>query len=131
MAQAPAPAILLVDDSPDDCFFTRRALTRLGLDGDVQVVGDSVQALASLAAARFELILLDWHLPGEDGERVLAAVRQAAGPDALIVVLSGRDDDAVRVEALAGGARAVLGKPLEPEALRPLLPPAITANAPA
>ena len=134
MVLAHEPSILLVDDSADDCFFTMRALADLGLKHVSRVVDSASGAVERLAVGDVVLVLLDWHLPGEDGPDLLVKVRDAAGPAVAIIVLSGRDDEEVRSAAQAGGARAVLAKPLQPDALRPLLPSVLAAlagNAPA
>ncbi len=74
------PAILLVEDSAPDAMLIRQALREAGLDADVEVVTDGVQALARLRRGPApDLMLLDLNLPRKDGREVLAEVK--ADPD--------------------------------------------------
>ncbi len=67
------PAILLVEDSAPDAMLIRQALREAGLDADVEVVTDGVQALARLRRGPApDLMLLDLNLPRKDGREVLA-----------------------------------------------------------
>jgi two-component system, response regulator len=82
---AAAPAILLVEDNPDDEVLTLRALTRSGFGDRVKVVRDGVEALDFLfgtgpydgrdASRLPDLILLDLKLPRIDGLEVLRRLR--------------------------------------------------------
>jgi two-component system response regulator len=75
--------ILLVEDSPTDALFTRRALGDARFINRLHVVEDGVKALAFLRkeapytdAARPDLILLDLNLPKKDGREVLAEIKE-------------------------------------------------------
>lgn len=79
-----APSLLIVDDHPGF-----RSLARELLEADgFEVVGeaaDGVSAVAAALALRPAVVLLDIHLPGEDGFAV--AERLTALPSPPVVVL--------------------------------------------
>ena len=79
--------ILICDDEP-----AHRALVRaiLGVEADVEVVGEAVDGTSCLdviRAARPDVVLLDLNMPGSDGFEVLRRLR--GDPDApRVLVLS-------------------------------------------
>jgi two-component system KDP operon response regulator KdpE len=99
--------ILVVDDEPH----IRRALAvNLRARGyEVDVAADGEQALAAAADARPDLVILDLGLPGIDGIEVVAGLR--GWSDVPILVLSVRDDERDKVEALDAGADDYVTKP--------------------
>ena len=102
------PTLLVVDDEPPI-----RRLLRTGLATQGYVVreaGDGAAALAALAAERIDLVLLDLGLPDRRGHDVLRDIR-AGHPDLPVVVLSSRDDEGAKVEALDHGADDYVTKP--------------------
>ena len=99
--------VLVVDDEPQ----IRRALTlNLGARGyEVLEAPDGERALAVVAAEQPDLVLLDLGLPGMDGIRVLRALREWS--DLPTIVLTVRDDERSKVEALEAGADDYVTKP--------------------
>jgi DNA-binding NarL/FixJ family response regulator len=84
----------------------------LGQEPDVEVVGeagDGRQATDVVAATRPDVLLLDLYMPGLDGHAVLAALRAAPHPPAVVVLTSATDDDHL-VRAVHAGATAYLLK---------------------
>jgi DNA-binding response OmpR family regulator len=107
------PRVLLVEDEPDISLIARAALLRAGFD--VAVAATGVEALAAAAAERFDLILLDWMLPGIDGFETCARLKarpQTAGIP--VIFLTARRDDADRAQCLAAGAIGCITKPFNP-----------------
>jgi DNA-binding NarL/FixJ family response regulator len=111
--------ILIVDDH--DLF--RKGLRHLlnGFDAELEIVeaADCDQAIA-LAGERFELVLLDLHMPRIAGLDALERVRPAfeASP---IVVLSGEDDPRQVRRAIDAGAAGFIPKSSTPDVLRSAL----------
>lgn len=101
-------SILIVDDEPP----IRRLLrTGLGTQGYAIVeAGDAAAALASLKAGRIDLVILDLGLPDMAGHTLLATIREG-WPDLPVLVLSSRDDERGKVEALDLGADDYVTKP--------------------
>jgi DNA-binding NarL/FixJ family response regulator len=108
--------ILLVDDHPlfrDGFAQMARALRP---DWTLRFSEDATRALTVLAEVPLDLVIIDVSLPGDDGFVLLKAVASfsAAIPQILI---SGRDDAAVRIRARACGARSFITKTAAPETI--------------
>src|SRR5512140_1291070 len=102
--------ILLVEDNPDDLYFARRELTRLGH----AVVGaeDGAAALALYDTERPDLVITDIHMPGMDGFALTQEVQRRAGDNwQPVMFLTGQRDDVFQIRALGVGADAYVIKP--------------------
>jgi two-component system KDP operon response regulator KdpE len=99
--------ILVVEDEPA----IRRLLrTVLGAEGyDVREAATGAEALAALAVAAPDIVLLDLGLPDIDGQVLIGRIRSASAVP--IVVLSAREDERGKVAALDGGADDYVTKP--------------------
>ena len=106
------PRILVVEDDPS----LREAMVEFLVGHGLTVVAviDGPQANQRLAAERFDLVVLDLMLPGEDG---LSICRRLAseGPPVLMVSAVGGTTD--RIVGLECGAADYLPKPFEPREL--------------
>ena len=122
--------ILIVDDEPQILMAVRRALTARGYD--VVMAADGEEALAEAEESMPDLIVLDLHLPGVDGMEVCRRLR--AWTRAPILILSVREDEGGKVEALDLGADDYLTKPFGVDELlariRALLRRTAKADAP-
>jgi CheY-like chemotaxis protein len=113
--------ILLVEDSPDDVFFMKRALNKSAATVSVQVAEDGQVALDYLSgvgafASRAEfplpaLVLLDLRMPRVPGFEVLRWLRSRDEFDCVPVVVfsSSREESDMR-KAYALGANSFLVK---------------------
>jgi two-component system, OmpR family, KDP operon response regulator KdpE len=101
------PTALIVED--DDA--TRVALQRdLAARGyRVEAARDGAQALERWEARRPDVVLVDLGLPDIDGTRVIERIRRDATTP--IVVISARETEAAKVEALELGADDYVTKP--------------------
>src|SRR6266581_809244 len=103
----PSPLILLIDDELPILRFLRAAL---GGDGYRLVEAETGEHGLRLAAQQPpDLVILDLGLPDMDGQVVLRRLREWL--QAPIVILSVRDQDQQKIEALDGGADDYLTKP--------------------
>ena len=102
--------ILLAEDEPDLANWLARALERDGLLTDW--VSDGRDVLPSLAARRYDALVLDLGLPGLDGHQVLAALR-ARDERLPVLILTARDSLRARVGTLNQGADDFLAKPFD------------------
>ncbi|MCC6959658.1 MAG: response regulator transcription factor [Dehalococcoidia bacterium] len=99
--------ILVVEDNPEILLNVRLGLQRSGFD--VTTAGDGRAALASFAAARPDLIVLDLLLPDIEGIDLCYRFREMEGPP--IIMLTSLDSVSDRVEGLRAGADDYLVKP--------------------
>jgi len=102
--------LLLVEDNPEDVEFLEASLRRQRA-GDVELVNVNTLAAATdrLTSDRFDVVLLDLHLPDGSGLQCLDAI-QAVDREIPIVVLSGQDDEEFAVSILNKGAQDYLVK---------------------
>jgi DNA-binding response OmpR family regulator len=106
--------ILIVDDEASIVQLARIYLEREGFQ--VQSVGNGLEAIASVRAARPDLMILDIMLPGLDGFEVCRQIR--AQDHALpILMLTARDEDIDKILGLEMGADDYLTKPFNPREL--------------
>src|SRR5262245_3734434 len=106
--------ILVVDDDQR----LRELLVRyLGGEGyEVKAVPDGPGMDKQLARERYDLIVLDLMLPGEDGLAICRRLRgQANAP--TIIMLTAKGDDVDRIVGLEMGADDYLPKPFNPREL--------------
>ncbi len=99
--------ILLVDDEPQIRRVLRASLT--GQRGVVLEAANGEEALDLLRTNTIDVVLLDLNMPGMGGLKACAAIRAAW--DVPIIVVSVRDTDADKVDALDAGADDYLCKP--------------------
>ncbi len=99
--------ILAVDDEPQILRALRASLSANGYRVLTAPTGE--EALATAAASRPDLVILDLGLPDLDGTQVI--VRLRTWSNAPVIVLSVRDDQAGKVAALDAGADDYLTKP--------------------
>ena len=103
------PTVLFVDDDES----TARAVTRLLEKTGYTAVwlSSGPDALAAMADVRFDLVVLDWMMPGMDGLEVLRQMRQApATCDVPVLLYTAVDDPRVHREAKRLGAVACVLK---------------------
>ncbi len=107
--------ILILDDDQAvlNCFQT--LLAQVGRY-QVEVLADSTRAVETIAAGRFDLILLDMDMPVVSGMEVLRYVRKQH-PGIAVVVITGVEDVELAVESMKLGAFDYLCKPVMNERL--------------
>ena len=96
--------IFLVEDNSDHRELMRLALTGHDSTWEVEAVASGEEALRLLLGGEvFDLVFLDYSLPGRDGLDVLEEIRRSEAPPPVVVV-TGRGDEQVAVKAMKGGA---------------------------
>jgi len=108
-----AGRILIVDDDPQIRRVMRVTLT--GQAYEVDDAKDGEAALDKVRDGRFDLVLLDMNMPGMGGLETCRALRSQS--DIAIIMLTVRDDEADKVEALDAGADDYVTKPYQPREL--------------
>lgn len=102
--------VLVVEDNPKLSSFLHRAFEEEGYA--VQVVPDGETALELLSKQAYDLIILDWMLPGMDGIQVCRQARQN-GIVTPILMLTARTETAEKIQGLDAGADDYLPKPFD------------------
>jgi len=101
------PRILVVDDEPGILRFLRAAL--LANDFEFESARAVREAIKSIASQVPDVVVLDLGLPDGDGKDVIRQVREWS--DVPIIVISARDREAEKIEALDRGADDFVAKP--------------------
>jgi signal transduction histidine kinase/CheY-like chemotaxis protein len=115
------PRVMVVDDVELNLMVARAMLGSLGVH--VTGANGGPSALEHLARERFDLVLMDCHMPAVDGYEVTRRVRAAVGPNRAtpIVALSASAFAEDRERALAAGMNDFAPKPIELTGLRTVL----------
>lgn len=106
--------VLVIEDDPEIADFLVRGLREECFNVVWASRGDD--AWHALKESTWDLILLDWWLPGTDGLKLLQRFR-AEGHDTPVLFLTARDAVSDRVRGLDGGADDYLCKPFDFEEL--------------
>jgi DNA-binding response OmpR family regulator len=106
--------VLVVEDEANIADFVLRGLREEGYS--VEHAVDGATAWNSLRSAEWDLVLLDWWLPDQDGLSLLQRFRQSGG-HTPVLFLTARDAVSDRVRGLDAGADDYLTKPFAFEEL--------------
>src|SRR6266850_3680438 len=106
--------VLLIEDEHEIGDFVVRGLREEGYTVEWATDGDT--GWHHLRTGAWDVVLLDWWLPGQDGLTLLKKFRQA-GCDTPVLMLTARDAISDRVRGLDGGADDYLCKPFAFEEL--------------
>jgi DNA-binding response OmpR family regulator len=101
--------IALLEDEHEHADRTSSLLRSAG--HQVQVFTRGVALLRQLRSDSFELIMLDWEVPGVSGYEVLQTIRGQLASRTAVVFLTHRDAETDVVQALKAGADDFLIKP--------------------
>ncbi len=125
-AEAPSSAerplrVLGVDDNATNRAVLGAFLKALGAEGTL--ADSAAEAFEQMERQAFDLVLMDIHMPGLDGEAALAEIRAGRGgqPDVPVVALTADAMAGDRERFLALGFDEHLAKPLSPQALAAVL----------
>ncbi len=128
--------ILIAEDDPAMAEVLRRMLVRA--QHSVVVVVDGAQALSELTSKRFQLAIIDEHMPKMLGSEVITRLRATVAPEELprLFVLSADTTPDAQARAYSVGADAFIQKPVEEAALLKILsmpgdPDSVRAGLPA
>ncbi len=108
------PRVLVVDDDARLRDLLRQFLTNNGLH--VSVAEDATQMNRLWLRERFDAVVLDVMMPGEDGLSILRRIR-STNDDTPILMLTAKGEDIDRILGLELGADDYLAKPYNPREL--------------
>lgn len=92
--------ILAIEDDEGLARLLQKRLERQGYNIDIAASGED--GLVFLSRKQYDLLLLDYNLPGISGLEVLSKVIEGAGPPVIILTSGG--DERIALEALEKGA---------------------------
>ncbi len=106
--------MLVADDEEDICLNVREMMRDTGVD--VSCVGSGEAAVEAAFHAHqnredFDVILLDWKMPGMDGVETAREIRRKIGEHVPILVLTSYDWSEIETEAREAGINAFMPKP--------------------
>lgn len=108
-----APHLLIVDDDRRIRDLLSRFLAAEGYR--VTTADNAAEARAKLNGLHFDLLILDVMMPGETGFDLAKSLRSTSSVP--ILMLTARDETAMRIEGLQIGADDYVAKPFEPREL--------------
>lgn len=112
---APQPKLMIVDDQSDNVRLLVRILNRAGYT-NVTTATDSRTVPELYSTCKPDLLLLDLHMPAQDGFEVLQKLAPfTSGAERLpVVMITGDDSSEVKRKALSLGAKDFISKPFDP-----------------
>jgi signal transduction histidine kinase/CheY-like chemotaxis protein/HPt (histidine-containing phosphotransfer) domain-containing protein len=115
---APTTRALIVEDQEYNLLVIENILTRLGYKTDHSTDGND--ALAKLQANLYDIVFMDWDLPGMNGVEVTRRFRQWEPPErhTLIVATTAYSTLEKRRDCLESGMDGFAAKPLSPEKIK-------------
>src|SRR5262245_52163442 len=103
-------SVLLIEDDPAVLHMLQATVEYGGFTAEQ--ASSASEALDRLASHAFDSVLLDLGLPDVEGRQLIQEIRRRS--DIPILVVSGRDDERTRIEALDAGADDFVPKPFLP-----------------
>jgi CheY-like chemotaxis protein len=110
--------ILILDDDPPTCAVIQSALSNR--DFLIDTVSDPVMVESALRSAQYQLIVLDYVLPGLESDQVFAWIRETQ-PDANVVVVTGYPSVDSALNCLRARTYDYLTKPFQVDQLREIV----------
>ncbi len=118
----PGLSVLIAEDNDINAMLARATLVKAG--HRVEVVGNgraAVEAVTQPGKVRYDVVLMDLHMPVMDGLDAIGAIRRHEEDRGVapvpIMVLSADSQEKTRHHVLAHGASGFVTKPLDPDAL--------------
>ncbi|MDE7039084.1 MAG: response regulator, partial [Lachnospiraceae bacterium] len=107
--------LLVVDNNEDLCQSAAAALKEIGIDAEWTLDGRTAVQMVEEHFRKnmpYEVVLLDWKMPGMNGLETTRKIREIVGEDLPILIISAYDWSDIEDEARAAGAQGFISKPL-------------------
>lgn len=108
--------VLVVEDDPTNRMVAKAMLRRLGVSP--AFAEDGLQGVEVARSGRFDLILMDLHMPGLSGWEAARRIRQELAEPPVILALTASLSRADHDAARQAGMQEILGKPVTLETLQ-------------
>lgn len=111
----PAWKMLVVDDDEILCRTAVDSLESIGIQADWTLSGEKAIEMITKhhqANDNYQIVLLDWKLPGMDGIWVAKQIRKIMGDEMPIILISAYDWSDFEEEAIEAGINGFISKPL-------------------
>ncbi len=107
--------MLVVDDDEQLCRTTVASLKKIGINADWTLDGETTLKLVEERHKKhddYQIILLDWRLPGISGIDTAREIRNLLGENIPILLISAYDWSEIEDDARAAGINGFISKPL-------------------
>ncbi len=107
--------VLVIDDDPIACDHAKLVLEQEGISTDTVMSGEEAVERIKLSGARqkpYNLIIVDWNMPGWDGVETTRRIRSIIGDESAIIILTAYNWDDILEEATEAGVDSFIAKPL-------------------
>jgi DNA-binding NtrC family response regulator len=111
----PSQRILVVDDEKVIGLSFKRVFEPHG--HEVTAVDDPQEGMKVALTGDYDVVFLDWMMPGADGFEILRCIK-SAGVQSEVVIITGHSTIESAVQAMRDGASDYLSKPFTPSQLR-------------
>lgn len=111
MAMSEKIRILLIEDEPFDKKNFARSIKNSGLNASLVIEGNAEDGLKNLLKNKYDIIFLDYKLPGEDGLELLKKIRKKRISEPVIIITS-LEDEALAMSMVKAGADDYIPKSL-------------------
>ncbi len=121
--------MLLVDDDMVDRTAVRRALEASDMDVYLAEAEDCAEARSMMSDEAYDCVLLDYHLPDQDGASMFDELRQTMDDLSVVIFLTGEDNPGLAQELMRRGAAEYITKSeLSPTLLRDTISSALARH---
>ena len=106
---------LVVDDDVAVCESAIVTLKEIGVTAEWVDSGQkAVERVKTLLENKkyYDMILIDWKMPGMDGIETARRIRGIVGPDVTIIIITAYDWSAIEQEAKMAGVNLLMSKPM-------------------
>ena len=111
----PSWRLLVVDNNEDLCRSATSALKEIGVQAEWVLDGEKALRKIEENHKRntdYEIVLLDWKMPGMNGLETTRGIRKIVGDELPILIISAYDWSDIEDEARAAGVQGFISKPL-------------------
>jgi CheY-like chemotaxis protein len=107
--------VLIIDDDQVTCEHGRLVLEKAGIAAEIAGSGEEAIEKVNIRHTRrepYNLILVDWKMPGMDGVETTRKIREIVGNESAIIILTAYRWDDILEEAISAGVDSFLSKPI-------------------